>query len=253
MIWVCSLSSTRGSWKALGCCQSTTHHGLGPLQVTVPVVLPDQAPMSVAILALQRSDKRLLSAALQLGPFIQEAAAQLVASGAAGDAPAAASSASSSPAKPLTNGTAARKQSPGVLSDPTAADAEGHSGYGYAHRMCNVGPSKNDPHTQHNPRHVLRCRTTSGSVDTSWLCQSSYPSDTLVWISAGKGAGAGAQTGEAKAEVHKSDGNAAFQAGAFEEAVKAYTQAIEADPACAVYWSNRALAYLKVGFIHTRA
>ena len=49
--------------------------------------------------------------------------------------------------------------------------------------------------------------------------------------------------------MHKSDGNAAFQAGAFEEAVKAYTQAIEADPACAVYWSNRALAYLKVGLV----
>ncbi len=70
----------------------------------------------------------------------------------------------------------------------------------------------------------------------------------IMWPLAGKGAAAGGQTGEAqaKAEVHKSDGNAAFQAGAYEEAVKAYSQAIEADPACAVYWSNRALAYLKV-------
>ena len=80
----------------------------------MPVVLPDQAPMSVAILALQRSDNRLLSAALQLGPFIQEAAAQLAASKSAADAHAAGSSASSSPAKPLMNGTAARKQSPGM-------------------------------------------------------------------------------------------------------------------------------------------
>lgn len=72
--------------------------------------------------------------------------------------------------------------------------------------------------------------------------------DTYTWLLAGKAAAAGGQTGEAqaKAEVHKSDGNAAFQAGAYEEAVKAYSQAIEADPACAVYWSNRALAYLKV-------
>ena len=81
----------------------------------MPVVLPDQAPMSVAIVALQRSDNRLLSAALQLGPFIQEAAAQLAASSkSAADPPAAGSSASSSPAKPLMNGSAARKQSPGM-------------------------------------------------------------------------------------------------------------------------------------------
>ena len=72
--------------------------------------------------------------------------------------------------------------------------------------------------------------------------------NTCEWLPAGKGAAAGGQAGEAqaKAEVHKSDGNAAFQAGAYEEAVKAYSQAVEADPACAVYWSNRALAYLKV-------
>ena len=114
----------------------------------MPVVLPDQAPMSVAILALQRSDNRLLSAALQLGPFIQEAAAQLAASRTAGDAPAAASSVSSSPAKPLTNGTAARKQSSGVLSDSIAADAGGQAGYSYAHKMRLLGPSKHiPPHT----------------------------------------------------------------------------------------------------------
>ena len=82
-------------------------------------MLPDQPPMSVAIVALQRSDNRLLSAALQLGPFIQEAAAQLAASSRdAVDAPGASSSASSSPAKPLMNGTAARKQSSGMPQDP---------------------------------------------------------------------------------------------------------------------------------------
>lgn len=70
--------------------------------------------MSVAIVALQRSDKRLLAAAMQLGPYIQEAAAQLAAKKDAPDASADSSSASSSPAKPLAHGNAARKQSPGM-------------------------------------------------------------------------------------------------------------------------------------------
>ena len=91
-------------------------------QVNVPVVLPDQAPMSVAILALQRSDARLLSAALQLGPFIQEAAAQLAATRSAAESPAADSSASSRPAKPLMNGAPAKK-SPGAQSAAFKAPA----------------------------------------------------------------------------------------------------------------------------------
>ena len=85
-----------------------------PAQVTVPVVLPDAAPMAVGIIGLQRSDRRLLAAAQQLGPLIQEAAAKLAASrAAAADAPADSSSASGSPAKLLANGSA-KKQSPGV-------------------------------------------------------------------------------------------------------------------------------------------
>lgn len=69
------------------------------------------------------------------------------------------------------------------------------------------------------------------------------------WHLAGKGSAAAAAQKEAaheQAEAHKRVGNEAFQAGAYEEAVKAYTQAIEAKPKCAVWYSNRALAYLKV-------
>ena len=85
-----------------------------PAQVTVPVVLPDAAPMAVGIVGLQRSDRRLLAAAQQLGPLIQEAAAKLAASRAAAmDAPADSSSAAGSPARPLANGSA-KKQSPGA-------------------------------------------------------------------------------------------------------------------------------------------
>lgn len=107
-------------------------------QVNVPVVLPDQAPMSVAILALQRSDTRLLSAALQLGPFIQEAAAQLSASRNAADAPAAGSSAASSPAKPLMNGKPARKQGPGAESATVTAPAGKEAGKSQLTRLSHV-------------------------------------------------------------------------------------------------------------------
>ena len=85
-----------------------------PAQVTVPVVLPDAAPMAVGIVGLQRSDRRLLAAAQQLGPLIQEAAAKLAASRvAAADASADSSSAAGSPAKPRVNGSA-KKQSLGA-------------------------------------------------------------------------------------------------------------------------------------------
>lgn len=86
------------------------------VQVNVPVVLPDQAPMAVAIVGLQRSDRRLLAAAQQLGPLIQEAAAKLAAGRATEDSSPGASSASSSPSKPLMNGSASKKQSPGTSS-----------------------------------------------------------------------------------------------------------------------------------------
>lgn len=84
------------------------------VQVVVPVMLPDQAPMAVGIVGLQRSDLRLLAAVQQLGPLIQEAASKLWASRKSDSAaPADSNSASSSPAKSLMNGSA-KKKSPGA-------------------------------------------------------------------------------------------------------------------------------------------
>ena len=56
-------------------------------------------------------------------------------------------------------------------------------------------------------------------------------------------------TEEAKtaAESSKEEGNIAFKAGRYEEAVKRYTEAIQLNPRNAVYFSNRAMAYLKLG------
>jgi len=49
------------------------------------------------------------------------------------------------------------------------------------------------------------------------------------------------------AEVAKEEGNAAFKAGRYNEAVKQYSEAIHYKPQAAVYFSNRAMAYLKLG------
>ena len=43
-------------------------------QVNIPVLVPGQPPMSVALLGLQRSDMRLLHVAAKLGPLISRAA-----------------------------------------------------------------------------------------------------------------------------------------------------------------------------------
>ncbi len=60
-------------------------------------------------------------------------------------------------------------------------------------------------------------------------------------------AGEGQQSGNAsKAEKYKTRANEAFKAGDFDGAITGYSQAIQADPANPVYFSNRAMAYLKV-------
>ncbi|KAK9839835.1 hypothetical protein WJX81_005197 [Elliptochloris bilobata] len=62
---------------------------------------------------------------------------------------------------------------------------------------------------------------------------------------AAKPVGRGVKAREA-AEAAKREGNAAVAAGDYEGAAEAYTRAAAADPGCAVYFSNRALCYLKV-------
>lgn len=64
-------------------------------------------------------------------------------------------------------------------------------------------------------------------------------------------AAAGAAAGEAdakrveRAEKFKAKGNELFKAGRYPEAIKQYTEAIRAHPEHPVYYSNRAMAYLK--------
>ena len=49
-----------------------------------------------------------------------------------------------------------------------------------------------------------------------------------------------------KAERYKAKANEAFKAGDFDGAITGYSGAIQADPRNPVYFSNRAMAYLKV-------
>ncbi len=51
---------------------------------------------------------------------------------------------------------------------------------------------------------------------------------------------------KARAEQHKAKGNAAFEGGDLQAAIACYSHAIEADHTNHVYFSNRALAHLKV-------
>lgn len=48
------------------------------------------------------------------------------------------------------------------------------------------------------------------------------------------------------ADKYKAQANEAFKAGDFDGAITGYSGAIQADPANPVYFSNRAMAYLKV-------
>ena len=50
-----------------------------------------------------------------------------------------------------------------------------------------------------------------------------------------------------RAEAYKAEGNTAFKAERYQEAIRQYTLAIHLDPRSAVYFGNRALAYLKLG------
>lgn len=57
---------------------------------------------------------------------------------------------------------------------------------------------------------------------------------------------AGQRGRASKAEHFKATANDAFKAGDYEGAITGYSGAIQADPSNPVYFSNRAMAYLKV-------
>lgn len=52
-----------------------------------------------------------------------------------------------------------------------------------------------------------------------------------------------------QAEEHKERGNEEYRAGNFKAALAAYTQAVDCNPSSAVYLSNRAAAYAKLGMV----
>ncbi|BDA48105.1 Amidase 1 [Coccomyxa sp. Obi] len=145
-------------------------------QVCIPVHVPGQPPASVAVVGLQRSDMRLLTAAEKLGPMITDAAVKLAAAQqqriAAGAANGNSADATPSPTRPTANGTAKRT-------------------------------TGNKPSTK-----------SAAAVE--------------------------------EAETHKAAGNEFFKAGSYEDAVKAYSRAIELNPDNPVYYSNRAMAYLQI-------
>lgn len=88
-------------------------------------------------------------------------------------------------------------------------------------------------------------------MQLAWPCSTDLQ---LAWLGScagqsraqnGKHAAAGLQT-EQPGEGAKGEGNTAFSAGNFDEAVRCYSRAIQADSSNPVYYSNRAMAHLKV-------
>lgn len=60
-------------------------------------------------------------------------------------------------------------------------------------------------------------------------------------------AAAAASEASSAALACKEAGNAAYKAGRYEEAARQYSAAAQLDPGCAVFYSNRAMAHLKLG------
>ena len=67
-----------------------------PAQVTIPLPVPGQLPLSVSLLTLHKKDLTLLQAAAKLGPLLAEEAAKLVAAQQGAAVPGSGSSAAAS-------------------------------------------------------------------------------------------------------------------------------------------------------------
>lgn len=90
-------------------------------------------------------------------------------------------------------------------------------------------------------------------ANTMFCCGKNFARSLLtvrLWCTAESKAAEKRAAAHKEAEAQKEEGNALFKAGAYEDAIKSYSRAIEIEPTCAVYYSNRAQAYLKVQWPH---
>eukprot|EP00775_Hariotina_reticulata_P013360 gene13360-13488_t len=159
--------------------------------VVLPVSLPGDPPLAVALFGQARSDQRLLAVADKLMPFVK---AELVSMR---DKAAAASLAES---KALANGASTNSK---------AGSSAGSGRFGGRAARAAGKASKGGVAKQSGP----------GEVD--------------------------ARRAE-RAERAKLKGNEAFKAGRYNDAIKAYSEALQLQPNHPVYASNRAMAYLKI-------
>lgn len=105
--------------------------------------------------------------------------------------------------------------------------------------------------------HKAAARQTPAEQAQQWQPAAAAAAGAAAAGSSGKSAGAARRNGgnrggelspqQAAAAARKEDGNVAFKAGRYEEAVRLYSAAVQLDPQAAVYHANRAMAYLKLG------
>lgn len=178
--------------------------------LTVPVdVLPDGTPLAVGFFSLHRSDARLLAIAHKMAPLVQQQAAA---------ARAAAAAAATAAAQPTASADAAGRAK-GKGSTPQKAGNAGAAAAGAAAVAAGGAGAKG--------------ASAAGSAASD---------------KAAAAAEKAAEKALAKAEKFKEQGNEAFKAGKYTDAVAAYTKAIGACGDNYVYYNNRAMACLKVGF-----
>ena len=194
----------------------------GVPQVVMPMPSSTQKrpPLSISMVTLQRRDSFLVKAAAKLGPMLAEEAANLNASRQSSRGKT--TQASTTTTTTTSGGTSTKK------STNTTSTASGSG----KHTSSTSNGGGSTSHT-HRP---------SGSGGTGSRRPPFTSADAARALKRVVG-----EEQHATAELLKEEGNKAFKAGRYEEAVKRYTEAAQHNPTNAVYYSNRAMAYLKLG------
>ena len=181
--------------------------------VIVPVgQVKDGSPLCVAFCAQQRNDKRLLAVAAKLLPFIQiEREKILLAQEEAEVAAAEAARAATGGAGGRMKGSSSRRGGRTSTHHTTSSSSS-------SSRAKHPGQSRGGPRQQQEQRQQQQQAAAAAPADPKKV---------------------------ERAEKFKAKGNEFFKAGRYVDAVKQYSEAVRVHPDNPVYYSNRAMAYLK--------
>jgi tetratricopeptide (TPR) repeat protein len=189
--------------------------------VIVPVGrVKDGAELCIAFCAQQRNDQRLLAVAAKLLPFIQaEREKLLVAQEEAQIAAAEATRAAAAPgAGGRGKGSSSRSRGGRVPTNTSGTAATATPPTTSSSRAGQHGKSRTGSRPQQEHRHQHQAAVAAAPPDPKKV---------------------------ERAEKFKAKGNEFFKVGRYVDAVKQYSEAVRMHPDNPVYYSNRAMAYLK--------